>query len=263
MLLIAGGKAAAQRDLGAVQVKHGPGNAAYGGSRGGLAVVADACRGGHHGSHFAAPEAVVLDSVVIFHADELALLGPHVLLRTEDDRGGPRNGEHVCAARGELAGHIAVGAIDHGDDHDDRRHAHDYAQESEDSAHLVAPQRLQREFNGLGKQHDRAVLQLKVATGGWPAGKFAGEWTSRNSSVRRRFGVYSTRGIPPWAQNGQRERWGDTLRQFSTEGYEIRGDKVPKRGGLGRPQGPKCRSCRSPFRRGPSLQGFSLPQPVR
>jgi hypothetical protein len=42
-----------------------------------------------------------------------------------------------------------VGAVDQGDDHDDRGHAHHHADEREDGAELVGPEGLQREFEGL------------------------------------------------------------------------------------------------------------------
>jgi len=81
-----------------------------------------------------------------------------VLFGGEDHARHAAHGKDIRAIGDDLGGDIGICAVDQRDDHDDRGHAHDYAEQREDGAHLAGPQGLQREFKGLRKCHDPALL---------------------------------------------------------------------------------------------------------
>jgi hypothetical protein len=89
-----------------------------------------------------------------------------VLLRRENDARHLADLKHVRAVAQQLGAHVAVGTVYQRDDHDDGSHAHDHADEREDGAQFVGPQRLQSEFDGLGELHSPAFYRDQALASG-------------------------------------------------------------------------------------------------
>jgi len=76
---------------------------------------------------------------VVLHGQVLALHAFHVLIEVGDDGRHLTDNENVRPQIEDLLRHIAVDAVDEGNDGDDRRDADDHAQQREDRAQLIGP----------------------------------------------------------------------------------------------------------------------------
>ena len=91
-----------------------------------------------------------------------------------------RDGQDVGSVAADFFHHEHIGAVDQGDDGDDRSHADDHADDGQNGAHLVRPERLERHPDCFGKSH---------------AGRFAPGRIFRNAhSVGRLCLVYADLG---------------------------------------------------------------------
>ncbi len=124
LVVVSGGKAAAQCNVQVVERNHRPRNAANPGVAAGVPVENHAAGAVQSHTHLAALRARVPNRFVVFDAQNLALLKPQVLLGREDHARHPPHRKHVGAVAHELGAHIVVGAVHQRNDHDDRGHAH-------------------------------------------------------------------------------------------------------------------------------------------
>ena len=156
VFFVGGGKAATNHHIGIVQRNHGPRHAAHVGVGGRVPVVDHARCALEQRPNLAAFVAAVSHRLVIFETQDLALLITEVVLGVEDHAGHPRHGKHIRAMVCELGRHIPVGPVHQGNHHDHRCHPHHHANQRENGAQLVRPERLEREFDGFTELHDPA-----------------------------------------------------------------------------------------------------------
>jgi hypothetical protein len=155
-VVVCGCKSTPNHNVQVVKVNHGPGNATHVGIGAGVAVVGDIGGAFNIRPHLGTFGAVVAHRVIVLDEQLLALLVLEILLGGEDHSGHLAHRKDVSAVADELGGNVGVGAVDQGDDHDERGHGHHHAQQRKDGAHLVGPQGLQREFDCLTEEHSPA-----------------------------------------------------------------------------------------------------------
>ena len=109
-------------------------------------------------AHGNAGFAIGKDRPVIVVGDVFALLKLDILFDRDEGLRHPADGDHRRAIGVDLRRDKLLGAVGQRDHHDDRSHADDDPEQREDAAHLVGPQRLQREFEGLFEGHGFPLL---------------------------------------------------------------------------------------------------------